>query len=153
MKILFAGFEGKNNSSKLLVDKLNTFDKIYLKNDKDISCKQLNEKLQNNDFDIIFLFGQKPLLKNKISLELIAKQDEREISTRFNYKEFGERLISEDITFRYSKNAGTSYCNNVYFFVLNSLQGKNTKAVFIHLPFKKYFNNINKIIDFFNTYE
>ena len=32
MKILFTAFNGKNNSSKILLDMINTKNKLYLKN-------------------------------------------------------------------------------------------------------------------------
>ena len=110
-------------------------------------------KLENCNFDLIFLFGQKPLLKNKISIELVAKSDTKKLLTNFDYKQLGERLADADIQYYYSENAGTSYCNNVYYFVLNYIKGKNTKIIFVHLPFKENLNNIDKLIEFFNKYE
>ena len=47
MKILYTAFNGKDNSSKILLDKImaeNT-DKLYLRNSFDTSVKQLINKL------------------------------------------------------------------------------------------------------------
>ena len=48
MKILIAGFEGNDNSAKILLDyiqKESNEDILYLENDFDISSKQIEERL------------------------------------------------------------------------------------------------------------
>lgn len=66
MKILIAGFEGNNNSAKILLDNIKEKckqDILYLKNDFEVSSNQIEEKLlQNYDYGLIF--GQKPNTKN-----------------------------------------------------------------------------------------
>ena len=70
MKILIAGFEGEDNSAKILLDNIKNNwneDILYLKNDFEISSNQIERKLLNK-YDIVLIFGQKPNYKwNKIS--------------------------------------------------------------------------------------
>lgn len=45
MKILYTAFNGKNNSSKILLDTISNVDKLYLKNSFHTSVTQLEEKI------------------------------------------------------------------------------------------------------------
>lgn len=49
MKILYTAFNGKDNSSKILLDKITaeSKDKLYLRNSFDTSVKQLINKLKS----------------------------------------------------------------------------------------------------------
>ncbi len=60
MNILYTAFNGKNNSLKVLLDciKINNKNKLYLKNSFNTSVVQLNNKIKNNDYDLIISFGQ-----------------------------------------------------------------------------------------------
>lgn len=68
MRVLYTAFNGKTNSSKVLLDniKCNTNDKLYLKNSFITSVKQLESKLQKDDYNLIISFGQAPLDYNNI---------------------------------------------------------------------------------------
>lgn len=59
MKILYTAFKGKNNSSKLLLDKINCneIDKLYLTNSFNTSVKELIAKLKNTNYDLIIATG------------------------------------------------------------------------------------------------
>lgn len=151
MKILFAGFEGMNNTSKLVLDKLEYLNKLYLKNDKAKSCEQIIAKLQNNQYDYCIIFGQKPLIKNKVAIELEAKLNSTILKTNFDCNIIKEQLKIFNVKFYLSNNAGTSYCNNVYFKTLEYILNNNlkTKVVFIHLPFRKNFYNVDSLIKAF----
>lgn len=56
MKILFTAFNGKNNSSKILLDMINTKNKLYLKNSFTTSVNQLKKELKNNNKDDIYSY-------------------------------------------------------------------------------------------------
>ena len=45
MKILYTAFNGKNNSSKILLDTISNVDKLYLKNSFHTSVTQLEENI------------------------------------------------------------------------------------------------------------
>ena len=140
--ILIAGFEGKNNSSNLVLNKLKNkniknIEFLYLKNNKQKSVEQITEKLKAGFYKKIILLGQKPKIKGKISVETQAKQDNKILFTNFNLENFKSYLIKNKINFYLSKNCGNSYCNNIYFFALDYILKNNilSQVVFIHLPY------------------
>ena len=57
MKILIAGFEGNDNSAKILLDNIkekNNKDILYLENDFEVSGNQIEEKLKEN-YDYVLI--------------------------------------------------------------------------------------------------
>ena len=61
MKILYTAFEGENNSSKILLDSIKSFNKLYLKNNYKDSVFDLENELITNEYDLVISFGQAPL--------------------------------------------------------------------------------------------
>ena len=59
VNILYTAFNGKTNSSKILLDYIKTdnCNKLYLRNSFTTSVKQLNSKIKNNNYDLIVSFG------------------------------------------------------------------------------------------------
>ena len=56
MKILIAGFEGDDNSAKILLDEIkqeSDNDILYLKNDFEMSSKQIQQKLLQNYYYVL----------------------------------------------------------------------------------------------------
>ena len=86
MKVLCTGFNGKNNSSKVLLDFITNVDKLYLKNSFNTSVKQLIDKIKNNEYDLIISFGQAPLMKDTIKIETKAILNDS-YETNYDYKE------------------------------------------------------------------
>ena len=87
MKTLIAGFEGEDNSAKILLDYIKKTwkgDILYLKNDFEVSSKQIEEKLLKK-YDYVLIFGQKPNTKS-IYLENNAKLEKTKLVTDFNYE-------------------------------------------------------------------
>ena len=152
MKILFAGFKDLDNTSKLLLDKINNKNKVYLENDKQKSCSQIENVLMQQSFDYIILMGQKPVIKDKINIELEAHNGEEKLITNFDVNYLTNKLNNANITYSLSKNPGTSFCNNIYFFTLNFLSQnkREEKCIFLHLPQHKNINNLNMLVSFFN---
>lgn len=85
MKILYTAFNGKENSSKLLLDRIESNNKLYLTNSFTTSIKQLERELKNNKYDLIISFGQFSLDKDVIQIEIKGKQED-EFITNFNYE-------------------------------------------------------------------
>jgi len=59
-KILIAGFDGENNSAKILLNKISSADnseKLYLANDFERCALQITEHIQQNRFGSIIAFG------------------------------------------------------------------------------------------------
>ncbi len=68
MKILIAGFEGDDNSAKILLDEIkqeSNNDILYLKNDFEMSSQQIQQKLLQN-YDYVLIFRSKTKYKNNI---------------------------------------------------------------------------------------
>ena len=149
MKILFTAFNGKNNSSKILLDMINTKNKLYLKNSFTTSVNQLKKELKNNNYDLIISFGQAPLEKDTIKIETIGR-DIIEYKTKYDYISLKKK---HDNCFKtiISDDAGNYLCNNIYFNGLKYIEDNklNTKMIFIHIP---KINNISSIEDLSNIF-
>lgn len=138
MKILYTAFNGKDNSSKILLDKIiaeNT-DKLYLRNSFDTSAKQLISKFKK--YKSIISFGQAPLDKDTIKIEVIVKKEKEKI------EKIGFKVgISEDV--------GNFLCNNLYFNGLKYIKENNIncKMIFIHIPKIENISNIKLLAKIF----
>lgn len=145
MKVLIAGFEGNDNSAKILLDNIkekSNLDVLYLKNDFEVSSNQIEEKLSQN-YDYVLTFGQKPNTKS-ICLENNAILEDVKLETDYYYGILKENLESNNYKVINSYDAGNYLCNNVFFRALGFKQTNNlkTKIAFIHIP---TINNIEDI--------
>lgn len=150
MKILYTAFNGKENSSKLLLDRIESNNKLYLTNSFTTSIKQLERELKNNKYDLIISFGQFSLDKDVIQIEIKGKQED-EFITNFNYENLKNR-IEQKYMVNISSDAGNYLCNNLYYHGLkyiyeNSLE---TNMLFIHIPKNKNISNIDEMASIFN---
>ncbi len=134
----------KNTSAELLVKGMD-FPTVFLPSDKLQDSEIAKEEIQKSS--IIICFGQKPQIKNKICLELIAKNNGSTIATNFDIESFKEKLEQQNVSYSESQNPGTSYCNLVYWNSLNYIKDKrlNCKFLFIHIPFEKNISNISEL--------
>lgn len=150
MKILIAGFEGNNNSAKILLDNIKKSykDILYLKNDFKMSSEQIQQKLSEN-YDYVLIFGQKPNTNN-IYLENNATLNGITLVTDFYYGVLKEKLESSAYKVVSSCDAGNYLCNNVFFRALMYKQENNlkTKIAFVHIP---TIENIDDIKDLSNS--
>ncbi len=110
----------------------------------------LMEQMSKHAYDYVFALGQKPCIKDKIYVETRARAGEVSIDTEFDCEWLAAAFCQEGIEAKISHNAGTSFCNKLYF---NSLQyigqlGSSTRMVFLHVPFEK---NITDIAEFSNA--
>lgn len=165
MKILIAGFKGKDNSAKILLDNIKeecNQDILYLENDFEISGNQIEEKLLEN-YDYVLIFGQKSNTKN-IYLENNAILEGSKLETDYYYGVLKENLESNNYKVVSSCDAGNYLCNNVFFRALNFKYKSNVKSKvgFVHIPTIdniediKYLastilNYINTLLDVFNV--
>lgn len=158
MKILIAGFEGENNSAKIILDNVKVKyngDILYLQNDFEISSKQIEEKLLQN-YDYVLIFGQKPNTE-AIYLENCANLDKINLETDYYYGALKEELVKNNYKVVSSCDAGNYLCNAVFFRALSCKQ-KNylkSKIGFIHIPSIDNIKDIehlrNTILDYINT--
>ena len=134
----------KNTSAELLVSGMD-FPTVFLPSDKTRDSEIAKEEIQKSS--IIICFGQKPQIKNKICLELVAKNEDTSIETNFEIESFKEKIEQQNISYSESQNPGTSYCNLVYWNSLNYIKDKklSCKFLFIHVPFEKNISNISEL--------
>lgn len=150
MKSLLTAFI--NTSSQTLLKNIYGFDRLLLENDKAVSVHQLEKALQTVNYRYIFSFGQRPLIKNKVHIESKAMIGGEMLDTPFDTAKLKKAFEDCGATVKLSFNAGTSYCNNIYFHGMKMLAEKclNTEMVFIHIPYMK---NIGNSLEFFKSIE
>lgn len=83
MKILFTGFNGFNNTSKVIIDKTNN-DKLIFNN----SYKEIDKQLDNinvEDYELIIMLGLRSNLKKSIRVEINSMLNDELVTTNINY--------------------------------------------------------------------
>lgn len=136
MNLLLTAFRG--SSAEYLV-KGSRYDTLLLPNDKEKDAKVLFAALRHNTYDYIISLGQRPNIKNKVHIETTACNGGSSLETGFDCEYFQGMLLQNGITARLSQNAGTSYCNSIYWNGMSYLaeHGLHTRMVFLHVPFRK----------------
>lgn len=151
MKILYTAFNGKDNSSKILLDKITvkSADKLYLRNSFDTSVKQLINKLKK--YELIISFGQAPLDKDTIKIEVIGKKDKDLYKTDFNYLKIKKDIEKKGLRVYIFNDAGDFLCNNLYYNGLKYIKENNIncKMLFIHIPKIENISNIELLAKVF----
>lgn len=135
--ILLTAFRG--SSAELLVRGIDKYQTLILPNDKIKDSEKLIDAISNESFDYVISLGQRPNIKNKVHIETTARNGESAIDTKFDCDGLMRLFGKSNIISKISHNAGTSFCNKLYWNGLeyissNSLQ---TKMVFLHIPFVK----------------
>lgn len=154
-KVLLTGFRG--SSAEQLIKKTNGFDMLILPNDKVKDSEMLINVIVSKKYDYVFSFGQRPIIKNKVHIETTARNGITSVETDVDCEQFQKLFETNGITAKISHNAGTSYCNSLYYNGLNYIQQNNlkTKVVFIHIPFSKNIDDTDsfftRIIDTIST--
>lgn len=150
-RVLLTAFRG--SSSEQLIKYAKEFDSLILPNDKVKDSDNLINKIIDGTYDYVFSFGQRPNIKNKVHIETSARNGISSVETSFDCVQLQKYFELNGITAMISHNAGTSYCNCLYYNDLNYIQQNNlkTKMVFIHIPFLK--NIFNKELFFANIFK
>ena len=149
-RILLTAFCG--TSAELLVKgaELNLKYKVlYLPNDKIKDSELLIEALQQKQFDYVISFGQRPNIKDKIHIETLARKGEDVLITAFECERLKICLEQNGLSVKISDNAGTSYCNELYWNGLRYILERelDTQMVFIHVPFEKNISNLKHFVE------
>ena len=134
MNKLYTAFEGETNSSKILLDCIDSNNKLYLKNYYKESVLELEKELMTKEYDLVISLGQAPLKKDYIQIETTGKKN-NEYQTTYDYSELVQSL-SSNFHVTISNNAGNYLCNNLYYHGLKIIEENNlkTKMIFIHIP-------------------
>lgn len=137
MKILLTAFRG--TSAEMLVKDIKGFEILLLPNDKEKDSELLIEKMKQSDYDYILSFGQRPNIKDKVHIETTARNVEVCLNTVFDCERLRLLFEQNGIPTKFSHNAGTSFCNRLYWNGLKYIKDNalETKMVFVHVPFRK----------------
>ena len=153
MNILYTAFNGKDNSSKILLDNIKTLDenKLYLRNSFITSVKQLQKKIKLDNYDLIVSFGQAPLEQDNIRIEVVGKNTTEIYESDFDYSQLKEKLEKNNYKTDVSREAGNYYCNNIFFNGLKYIKENDLKCkmIFIHIPFIDKIGNIEDLSKLF----
>lgn len=152
MNLLITAFAGKTNSSRLLIDDVNSSSRLILTNSF-VSCsEQIVSALKKLAYDRVILFGQKPK-SSRLLIETKARGDVA-LDTNYNIDCLCNSLSRKGIEYEVSGNAGHYLCNHVYYKGLEFIKkhGLNTKMVFIHVPGMKCFIDFEKTKDWLIEY-
>lgn len=141
-RVLLTAFRG--SSAEELIKYANGFDTLVLPNSKVKDTEKLINKIADGTYNYIFSFGQKPNIKNKVNIETTARDGITSVETDFDYEQLQKLFESNGVAAKISRNAGTSYCNSLYFNGLSYIQTNKlkTKMVFVHIPYLKYIDNL-----------
>lgn len=148
MKILYTAFNGKSNSSKILLDNIivEEDNKLYLKNSFKTSVEQLSKKLKKDRYDLIISFGQAPIDKETIKIETRGNGIDY-FETDYDYNNLKKLFEKNGFNVVISKDAGNYLCNNIYYNGLKYIRENNLKCkmIFVHIPQIDNINDIKKI--------
>ena len=112
---------------------------LYLPNDKIKDSELLIDALQQEQFDYVISLGQRPNIKDKVHIETSARKGGDVLVTAFECERLKRCLEQNGLPVKISDNAGTSYCNELYWNGLRYILEKklDTQMVFLHVPFEK----------------
>lgn len=146
-RILLTGF--RHTSAEWLVMEAIDCDRLFLPNDKQKDAELLTYQLLNTQYDFIVCIGQKPNIKDKIHIETAACENGAQIKTGVDCQKLAHLFEACGLQAKLSSNAGTSFCNALYFKGLQFITEYDLKTglVFVHIPFQK---NISRP-DLFNN--
>ena len=112
MKILFTGFNGFNNTSKVIIDKINN-DKLLFNN----SYKEIDNQLVNinvEDYELIIMLGLRSNLKRSIRLEVNSLLNDELVTTDINYCNVKKYFNDNDISCIVNDKPTNYLCNYAY---------------------------------------
>jgi len=140
---LLTAFRGTSSES-LLSYFSDSYSKLILENDKEKCVNQLISTLESGTYDYIISFGQEPVIKDKVYIELAGRLGDTVYETDFAVDRFITVLKECGFSVHVSSDAGTSFCNHIYAHGLKYMMERayETKMVFVHVPF------VQNILDF-----
>ena len=141
MKILFTGFKGFNNTSKVIIDKINN-DKLLFNNSyKDIDIQLANSNVE--EYDLIKMLGLRSNLKKSIRVEINSFLNDELVTTNLSYCNVKKYFNDNGISCIVNDKPTNYLCNYAYHKVLQ----KNKKTIFIHIPELKNIKYLDKLIN------
>ncbi len=140
--ILLTAFQG--TSSEMLLNEMEGYQVLILPNDKVKDSELLLGMLSETHFDYVLSFGQRPNIKDKVHIETTARDGEVCLDTVLDCERLRLLFEQNGIPAKLSHNAGTSFCNKLYWNGLKYITKHElkTKMVFIHVPFGRNIGDI-----------
>ncbi len=117
MDILLTAF--RDTSAELLLKAHNGYNTLFLPNDKVKDSEITINALKKESANYVICFGQKPLIRNKITVETTAGDGEIRLKTAFDCERIRALFEEKGIDAKISHNAGTSFCSRLYYNILN----------------------------------
>lgn len=79
-------------------------------------------------------------------METTARNSTISIQTMVDCEKLEHHYTGNGMNVKISNNAGTSFCNTLYFYGLNYISANNlpTQLVFIHIPFERNLSDPDK---------
>lgn len=144
-RILVTAFQG--TSAELLVkgaELSSQYQILYLPNDRVKDFELLIKALEQEPFDYVISLGQRPNIKDKVHIETKARKGDLCLETAFDCEKLKNGLEQSGLSVKLSDNAGTSYCNELYWNGLKYIKENqlDTKMVFLHVPFEKNISDV-----------
>lgn len=134
--ILLTAFCG--TSAEWLIRDTERYKTLFLPNDKIKDSEKLIKAITNEKFAYVISFGQRPNIKDKVHIETTARDAESSVATDFDCRKLKDIYEQNGIVSKISHNAGTSFCNQLYFNLKYISQNSpDIKMVFVHIPFMK----------------
>ena len=141
MKILFTCFNGFNNTSKVIIDKINN-DKLLFNNSyKDIDIQLANSNVE--EYDLIIMLGLRINLKKSIRVEINSFLNDELVTTNLSYCNVKKYFNDNGISCIVNDKPTNYLCNYAYYKVLQ----KNKNTIFIHVPKLKNIKDLDKLIN------
>ena len=135
MKILYAGFKGKNNPSSQLVSLLGK-DQLLLTNSFE-GIKRDIDALED-EYDYVIMFGIDKTLSS-VRIEIAAEYQGHLAHTVLSPIQLAERFSDNDVDCTISEEPTHYLCNDAYYRMLQKMNGK---AIFIHIPGNKNMTDV-----------
>lgn len=145
-RILFTVFCGTSAEVLVTGQKLkHQYNVLQLPNDKVRDSELLIEALQQERYDYVISLGQRPNIKDKVHIETTARKNGICVETAFDCEKLKYSMEQKGLSAKLSDNAGTSFCNELYWNGLQYLlkNQPETKMVFVHVPFEKNISDVN----------
>lgn len=135
-KVLFTGFKGKNNASRILAEQTGC-DYILLTNSF-AGIKKDIDKI-SEEYGYVMMFGVDKELGTTVRIERSAAVNGEKLVSCLDLEKLAGTISAAGIKAVISDAPKLSLCNDAYWHMLRKYNGR---AVFIHIPTVKYADRI-----------
>lgn len=146
--MLLTAFKGKYNTSKMLLDGVDGshIHRKLLTNSFAACEREIVEAIAAYQPEHVISFGQKPMV-NSLYIEPAASNNGEIMKSTFNISALINSLSVYGIPYKVSENPSNYLCNHAYYHGLQYIEknGLNTKMIFIHVPDRKRFENMDAV--------